>query len=182
MNQNLVKFKYGPSVTATSPFFPPLEPGAFVFDSETLALYIDLTNRRVQVKDPLKLALTGGTITGDVQIVDQQGTTSSSFSASTGAIQGRYLETTGNISIGNGETIPNNFAVIDNNGRIRSLTKQQMISELGIATTQTLGALAYKDNIAISTNQSLPASVSEGTEVLVFNTEFISGISSITPI
>lgn len=181
MNQNLVKFKYGPSVTATSPFFPPLEPGAFVFDSETLALYIDLTDRRVQVKDPLKMSLTGGTITGDVQIVDQNGTTSSSFNASTGAIQGQYLETTGNISIGEGESIPDNFAVIDNNGRIRSLTKQQVISELGIATTQSLGALAYKDSIAIGINQSLPASVVEGSEILTFDTEFISGIS-ITPI
>jgi len=44
-----------------------------------------------------------------------------------------------------------------------------------------LGALAYKDSIAIGINQSLPASVVEGSEILTFDTEFISGIS-ITPI
>ena len=182
MNQNLVKFKCGPQVTATSPFFPPLEPGAFVFDTESLALYVDLTDRRVQVKDPLKLALTGGTITGDVRIVDQYGSTSSFLNSSTGAIQGQYLETVGNISIGEGETIPNSFAVIDENGRIRSLTKEQVISELGVATVQSLGALAYKDSIAIGVNKSLPASVQAGSETLVFDTEFISDITAITPI
>ena len=166
MNQRQVKFKIGPSVTTTSPFSPSLDPGAFVFDSESLALYIDLDNTRVQVKDPLKLALTGGT--------------SSCFSADTGTITGRYLETTGDISISPNEDIPGAYAVIDNNGRIRTITKEQMIAELDIATTNSLGQLAYKDSIIIGTTNSLPASVSEDTETLTFDTEFISAISAIT--
>lgn len=180
MNQRQVKFKIGPSVTTTSPFSPSLDPGAFVFDSESLALYIDLDNTRVQVKDPLKLALTGGTITGDIEIVDRNGTTSSCFSADTGIITGRYLETTGDISISPNEDIPGAYAVIDNNGRIRTITKEQMIAELDIATTNSLGQLAYKDSIIIGTTNSLPASVSEDTETLTFDTEFISAISAIT--
>jgi len=132
VNQKKVKFKYGPSVTITSPFNPPLEQGSFVFDSESFALYVDLASSRVQIKDPLKLSLTGGTITGNINIVDNNGTTSSCFNAETGAITGRYLETTGTISIGSNENIPNAYAVIDNNGRIRSITKEQMSAELGL--------------------------------------------------
>lgn len=180
MNQKQVKFKIGPQVTATSPFSPPLDPGAFVFDSETLALYVDLLNRRVQVKDPLKLALTGGTITGDVCIVDQNGTTSSCFSANTGAITGRYLETTGDISIDSNEEIPNAYAVIDSNGRIRSITKEQMIQELGVVNPSSLGKMAYKDGIIIGVEKNLPAKVPENSEVLTFDTEFISAISTVT--
>ena len=174
MNQRQVKFKIGPQVTTTSPYTPSLEPGAFVFDSGTLALYVDLPNQRVQVKDPLKLALTGGTLTGDVTIVDHNGTTSSCFSADTGTITGRYLETTGSISIGNNETIPNAYAVIDNNGRIRSITKQQLVTELG------LGQMAYADNIIIGANTDLPAEVPNGTETLTFNQEFMTSITAIT--
>ena len=179
MNQRQVKFKIGPSVTTTSPFSPSLDPGAFVFDSESLALYIDLDNTRVQVKDPLKLALTGGTVSGDIEIVDQYGTTSSCLSTD-GTITGQYLETTGNISIGLNEDIPDAYAVIDENGRIRTITKEQMIAELDLATTSSLGQLAYKDSIIIGTTNSLPAEVPEGTETLTFDTEFISAISAIT--
>ena len=187
MNQKQVKFKMGAQVTTTSPFFPPLEEGSFVFDTQSLALYIDLENRRVQVKDPLKLSLTGGTITGDttffgdttfsgeINVVDQNGTTTSGFSADTGIIYGNYLETTGEfvpINPENHEIIPEQYAVIDDNGRIRSITKEQMIAELN------LGTLAHKNNIVFEPEKRLPAKILNNTETLSFDTEFISAISA----
>ena len=175
MNQKQVKFKMGAQVTTTSPFFPPLETGSFVFDTQSLALYIDLENRRVQVKDPLKLSLTGGTITGEVNIVDQRGTTISSFSATTGVVQGQYLETKGEfvpIDPQNHEIIQKTYAVIDENGRIRSITREQMIAEL------ELGTLAFKNSIVFEPEKSLPAKVLNNTETLTFDTEFISAISA----
>ena len=187
MNQKQVKFKMGAQVTTTSPFFPPLETGSFVFDTASLALYIDLENRRVQVKDPLKLSLTGGIITGEttfennvsftgeVNIVDQRGTTISSFSATTGVVQGQYLETKGEfvpIDPQNHEIIQKTYAVIDENGRIRSITREQMIAEL------ELGTLAFKNSIVFEPEKSLPAKVLNNTETLTFDTEFISAISA----
>lgn len=52
MTQNLVKFRYGPGVTASS---PDLLPGAFTFDSNTYALYLDNNTERLPIRDPLSL-------------------------------------------------------------------------------------------------------------------------------
>lgn len=177
----------GPQVTTTSPLFPPLEPGSFIFDTQSLALYIDLNDRRVQIKDPLKLSLTGGTITGnthfngdtsftgEINIVDTNGATVSRFSSVSGIVQGKYLETTGElvpIDPQSQEEIPEAYAVIDENGRIRSITKEQMIAELN------LGTLAFKNNIIFEPEKSLPAKIVNGSETLTFDTEFISAISA----
>lgn len=138
-----VKFRYGSPVT---PDNPVLIPGSFVFDNQTLALYIDTMDKRVQVKDPLKLSLTGGTLTGNLKVINEEGTTTSCIKASTGVISGRFLETTGDIYIGQNETRPTRYAVIDDNGRIRALTRDQMKQELNVADINELGNLAFKNN------------------------------------
>ena len=140
MSHNLVKFRYGTPVTAD---YPDLAPGTFTFDSESLALYLDTDTRRVQVQDPLKLSLTGGTLTGSLQVVSNDGATKCSLNHNTGVIQGDFLETTGDISL---DAPPGLYAVIDENGRIRTRTVAQMKSDLNIIDPTTLGALAYKDS------------------------------------
>lgn len=139
MDEYVVKFRYGTPVTTEVPLTPPLMPGAFTFDSATLALYIDTSSTRVQVKDPLKLALTGGTLTGDLQ-VNSGGTTTSCIQADTGVVRGTFLETTGNIHI---DGVPTAYAVIDSTGRIRTRTHAEMLQDLNI---DNLGSLAYADS------------------------------------
>ena len=141
MDEYIVKFRYGTPVTTTAPFQPELMPGAFTFDAATLALYIDTSSTRVQVKDPLKLSLTGGTLTGDLE-VSSNGSTTSCIRADTGVIRGMYLETTGNIHL---DERPTAYAVIDANGRVRTRTRAEMLQDLNIIDPATLGALAYKD-------------------------------------
>jgi len=141
MEGNLINFRYGTPVTI-DPLYPELEPGTFSFDYETLALYLDTDTRRVQVMDPLKLSLSGGAMTGDLT-VENGGTVVASISSETGVIQGQYLETTGSIHL---DVAPRSYAVIDDNGRIRTRTKAEMIQDLGIISPATLGALAFKDS------------------------------------
>lgn len=138
MTQNLVKFRYGPGVTASS---PALLPGAFTFDSNTFALYLDNNTERLQIQDPLKLSISGGIMNGDIQIA-HNGTVTCSLDAETGNVQGVYLTTTGEISL---EAPTDKYAVIDNQGRIRYLTKQQVLNDLGI---DNLGKLAYQDSVS----------------------------------
>lgn len=78
--------------------------------------------------DPLKLSLTGGTLTGSVEVV-HDGETTSSINAATGTIRGTFLETTGNIEYG---SVPTNYAIIDANGRIRTRTLEQTQLDLGV--------------------------------------------------
>ena len=134
---NYVNFRYGTPVTI-NPLSPELEPGTFTIDSSTLALYLDTDTGRVQLRDPLKLSLTGGTLTGDL-IISSGGTTTSSISAAAGVIQGQFLETKGNIHL---DVAPGYYAVIDANGRIRSRTKAEMLADMGL---DNLGSLAFKD-------------------------------------
>lgn len=129
MNQNLVRFRYGTPVTTASPFTPPLLPGSFTFDSSNLALYIDTDNERVQVMDPLKLSLRGGTLTGDLDVMND-GTTTINLSAASGTITGQFLETVGNIAY---TGTPALYAVIDEAGRIRSRTLQEMRDDVSSA-------------------------------------------------
>lgn len=139
MNEYQVKFRYSNSAVTDSS--PDLLPGAFTFDSESLALYLDTDTRRVQIKDPLKLSLSGGDLTGDIRILDSDGTVSASISTS-GAVVGTYFETTGDIAL---NTPPDLYAVIDSSGKICTRTKAQMIQDLGIANVGSLGKLAYVD-------------------------------------
>lgn len=139
MDGNKVKFRYGTPVTADH---PELLPGSFVFDSASLALYLDTDTSRVQIHDPLKLSLTGGTLTGTVSVVSESGVTVSTFNTS-GVIQGVFLETTGDVSL---DESPDRFAVLDSTGRIRSRTLSQMRADLGIVDPIVLGNLAYKDS------------------------------------
>lgn len=139
MNEYRVKFRYSNSAVTDSS--PDLLPGTFTFDSESLALYLDTDTRRVQIKDPLKLSLSGGDLTGNIQILDGDGTVSASISTS-GAIVGKYFETTGDIAL---DTPPNLYAVIDSSGKICTRTKAQMIQDLGIVDIGSLGQLAYVD-------------------------------------
>ena len=141
MEGNLINFRYGTPITI-DPLYPELEPGTFSFDSSTMALYLDTDTRRVQVMDPLKLSLSGGTMNGSIE-VESGGTVVASISAETGVIQGEYVEMTGNLHL---NTAPLSYAVIDENGRIRTRTRAEMLQDLGIISPATLGALAYKDS------------------------------------
>ena len=140
MEGNKVKFRYGTPVSAE---FPELIPGSFVFDYESLALYIDTDVRRFQIQDPLKLSLTGGTLRGSLEVVGDDGATQCALDAASGVVRGKFLEATGEIAL---STSPNLFAVLDDDGRIRSRTKQEMQRDLGIVDPVALGALAYKDH------------------------------------
>lgn len=142
MDNLLVYFRCGTPVTIESPLHPPLHPGSFVFDTDTLALYLDLDTHRVQIHDPLKLSLTGGTVTGDIY-VESDGSTQSYISAD-GIIQGKYLEATGNIKLDNYDD--EDFIVIDENGRLRSTTKAEVVVALGEEILSQLGSLAFKDS------------------------------------
>lgn len=167
---NLVKFRYGSPVTENS---PALLPGAFTFDSDSLALYIDLDDARVQIQDPLKLSLTGGQLTGSVEVVDNLGTTMSSFGVD-GVVQGQFLETTGNIAL---DTAPTLYAVLDANGRIRTRTKAEMILDLRILDPDSLGDLAYKDSA--SGSYTPVGTVSTPTVTVNYDTESV--VKSVTP-
>lgn len=170
MNNKDVVFRY--SVEAVTDNSPSLLPGSFTFDSKSLALYIDTDTQRVQVKDPLKLSLTGGDLTGDVQVLDSDGTVTAVMNT-LGVVQGKYLETTGNIAL---DTAPNLYAVIDSTGRIRTRTRAQMVQDLGIVDPDSLGALAYVDS-AIS-EYTPEGTVSKPIVTVNSNTESV--IKSIT--
>lgn len=161
MTQNLVKFRYGSGVTANS---PDLLPGAFTFDSNTFALYLDNNQERLQIQDPLKLSITGGNMSGDIRVM-HNGLVSCSLNAQSGEIRGVFFTTTGEISI---ETPPGKYAVIDDNGRIRYITRQQVLADLGI---DNLGALAYKDTV---TGSFVPmGTVSAPTVTVNYTTESV---------
>lgn len=128
MNQVNVSFRYGAPVTSS---YPPLSPGAFTFDSEKLSLYLDTETERLQVKDPLKLSLTGGTLSGDLLVEGTEGTVVASISSTTGIVRGQYLEATGSLAMS--ET-PGLYAVVDDTGRIRTRTRSEIQKDLGIVT------------------------------------------------
>lgn len=138
MNQNIVDFRYGTPVTSSS---PELIPGSFLFDSSSLALYLDTDSGRVQVMDPLKLSLTGGDVTGTINVINN-GATVASLNTN-GVVSGKFLESTGSIAL---NTAPNLYAVFDSNGRIRTRTKAEMILDLRIIDPDSLGSLAYKNS------------------------------------
>lgn len=171
MDNSDVSFRY--SLTAVTDESPSLLPGAFTFDSESLALYLDTDTQRVQVKDPLKLSLTGGSLTGTLSVVDSEGTVSASIS-SEGVISGEYLETCGSIAL---NTPPDLYAVLDSSGRIRTRTKEQMIQDLGIANVGSLGSLAYVDYVI--SDYTPEGEVSKPSAVVSSSTESV--VSSITP-
>jgi len=138
MSTTQVKFRCGTPVTANS---PELVPGSFVFDTQNLVLYIDMVSGRLQVRDPLKLSLTGGSVTGDIEVLDGNGRTVSSLGTS-GVVSGTYLESTGEIHL---NTAPQDYAVMVN-GRIYTRSAAETIADLGIdqkANSADLGALAY---------------------------------------
>ena len=62
MDNILVYFRCGTPVTIESPLHPPLHPGSFVFDTDTLALYLDLDiddieNNFIKIKQDLLLVI-----------------------------------------------------------------------------------------------------------------------------
>lgn len=118
---------------------PEVDEG-FVFDTESFALYLDLEGTRYQVKDPLKLSLAGGKVTGKIEVVNHEGTTVSSFDTE-GSIVGKSLQLTGELSV---ETTPDSFAVFGADGRIHSRTKEELRKDLGVSDLPSLGQLAYK--------------------------------------
>lgn len=167
MNGNKVKFRYG---TPVSSDYPELIPGSFVFDYESLALYIDTDVRRLQVKDPLKLSLSGGILHGSLEVVAEDGATMCSLDSVSGIVSGVFLETTGDIAL---DTAPNLYAVLDDTGRIRSRTLAEMQKDLGIIDPVTLGALAYKDS---ASGQYTPVgSVSTPTVTVNYDSESVIG-------
>lgn len=166
-----VRFRYGTPVTSN---YPEVIPGSFIFDSSELCLYLDTSSGRHQVVDPLKLSLTGGTLTGTVEVVDAWGTVVASFSK-TGTVSGLYLQTTGNISM---PTAPNLYAVVDENGRIRTRTRDEMITDLNIFNPDLLGTLAYKDS---ATGVYTPIGTITPPEVTVnYDTQEVVGTVSTT--
>lgn len=155
---NKVKFRMGTPVTQSS---PALIPGSFLFDTATFCLWLDLDSRRVQIQDPLKLSLTGGQVSGTIEVVNGQGTTVSRINTS-GVIQGQYLETTGEIHSDDAAVA---FAIVDTNGRIRTRTKTEIQGDLG------LGALAYKNSV---TGQYTPVGTVSAPAVTKTDTDVLS--------
>ena len=177
-NNTPVKFKAGTPVTSSS---PALEPGAFVYDTDTGALYVDTLDGREQVRDPLKLSLTGGTLTGTLEI-ESAGNTTASINTS-GVITGVYLETTGVIHL---NTAPHSYAVFgDDSGnrdsRIQSRTLSETVTDLGIddkvdadsiesgtvVTSVTAGTLPAFTDSYDGTTEALTLSFSAGTSATV---------------
>lgn len=174
MRDNLVQFRYGTPVTTTEPLFPELIPGSFVFDSSTFALYLDTDLTRVQIKDPLKLSLTGGDVSGNINVVDNLGTTLCSLSANNGTVTGVYLQATGNLSM---STAPDLYAVVDSSGKIRTRTKAEMIFDLHILDPDSLGELAYKDTV--SGKYTPVGTISAPVVTISYNSEDV--VKEVTP-
>lgn len=141
---------------------PEVDPGTFVFDSTTLALYVDLDTGRKQVKDPLKLSLEGGKVKGTIEIVDNLGSTILTLDQG-GSIIGKKFQCTGNIHL---ETSPESVVVIDNEGNFKSRTKEEFLEDLGV---KSFGTLTYT-----------PEGTVTAPEVTV-NYSTQSVVSSITP-
>lgn len=169
----LVQFRYGTPVTTTEPFSPELLPGAFTLDSDTLALYRDTDIGREQVKDPLKLSLTGGVLTGNLE-VQSGGVTTSFIEASTGIIRSKFIEITGNIHL---DEASDTYIVQDVNGRVRTRTKSEIIQDLDVPTKTELGTLAYKDSA--STSYTPQGSVSAPTAT--YTTSSVSAVTNVIP-
>lgn len=124
-----VKFIAGTPVTSSS---PALEVGAIIYDTGSGALYIDTLSGRLQVTDPLKLSITGGQLTGNLEILDTGQTVATI--GTDGTIQAQFLEATGVIHL---DTAPHSYAVFaDNDGErdsmIQSRTLSETITDLGI--------------------------------------------------
>lgn len=169
----LVQFRYGTPVTTTEPFSPELLPGAFTLDSDTLALYRDTDISREQIKDPLKLSLTGGTLTGNLE-VQSGGVTTSFIEASTGVVRSKFIEITGDIHL---DETSDTYIVQDVNGRLRARTKPEIIQDLDIVTSSELGDLAYKDSA--STSYTPQGSVSAPTAT--YTTSTVSAVTNVIP-
>lgn len=85
-SQQLVQFSRGPSKRL------PVDkiPGTFLLETDTGTMYCDDTEEnRVQIKDPTKLPLTGGEITGELSV--QQRVTSPTF---VGSLEGNAKTST----------------------------------------------------------------------------------------
>ena len=129
MEGNKIRFRYGTPVTNSPPYRPSLDPGSFVFDSKTWALYIDTEDGRKLVTDITKLSLSGGQVTGTVEVVSG-GATRISLDTS-GVITGQYLDLTGDLEIGSLD-LYNYIAVVDTNNRIKGISLERLSDDLNV--------------------------------------------------
>lgn len=71
-----VKFKRGPSETLPQ----SIDPGSFLVETDTGQMYLDDTSEnRVKIKDPSKLPLSGGELSGDVIFKGKASTSKEEF-------------------------------------------------------------------------------------------------------
>lgn len=127
MEQQIVKFRYGTPVTDT---VPVIIPGSFVFDAATWALYLDTEEGRKRVTDTTKLSITGGTVTGTIEVIDSTGATRISFVPS-GVITGQYLHLKGSIGLDPSGTYKY-VAVIDQEDSVKGVTLDRMREDLQV--------------------------------------------------
>ena len=166
-DKTTVLFRYGTPVTYNS---PSVIAGSFVFDSAKLALYLDTESGRVQVQDPLKLSLTGGTIAGNIELVEY-GQVNVSLLRS-GTVTAKFVELTGDLYL---DSVAEKFALLDEEGKIRYRTKDEILSDLNI---DTLGKLAYQDSV---TGEFTPEGSVSAPEVTI-NYDTHDVVDSINPI
>lgn len=153
-----VKFIAGTPVTDTN---PEVDPGQWVYDTGSHTLYLDLleyddytgqtTPIRTQITDPLKLSLTGGTLTGDLLISDD-GTVTTRLWRTGGVETNGFYICTAEI---HASQIPDSVAVwvsTENGNQLQSRTLRELFSDLDLQISGSLD----DENLTIDIESGLP--------------------------
>ena len=155
-------------------------PGQFLLQTDTGNLFVDLSSTsRLQVKDSTKLPLSGGTMTGAINMGSKKITSLATPTESTDAATKGYVDT-----VAGGQIDPSTFATkAELNGKLDKtggtttgfdLTSNQTIT-LNAATSTTIstgsGTTGY---ISINTRSlKIPTATSTGDETEAVNIKYL---------
>ena len=133
-----VKVRVGRQVTTevdeSGVLHPPLLPSSFVFDVDSLALYIDLTDKRLQVRDPMKLDIleVEELVTGRIVVQNNDGTTSSNIAFDEDVIR---FDTPIAAELEHSEYQQDRYAVFTEDGRLQYRTAEEIRRDIGSIDT-----------------------------------------------
>lgn len=154
-------------------------PGQFLLQTDTGNLFVDLSSTsRLQVKDSTKLPLSGGTMTGAINMGSKKITSLATPTESTDAATKGYVDT-----VSGGEIDPSTFATKEElNGKLDKtggtttgfdLTSNQSII-LNARTSVTIGTNDTTGYISINTKSlKIPTATSTSGETEAVNIKYL---------
>lgn len=141
-------------------------PGQLLLQTDTGNLFVDLsTTSRLQVKDSTKLPLSGGTMTGAINMGSNKITSLATPTESTDAATKGYVDT-----VAGGQIDPSTFATKDDLNKKLDKTGGSDIENFNLSVNKVL-SLSGNNSLILSTgNNGNPSSITMKTKSLVIPT------------